>query len=50
MATCVVWLIVVNKRFLQLTGHPSADIDLVLSREVNRQGQRNLSIHYAVLS
>ena len=33
-----------EKRFLHLTGYPSADMDLSLSREINRQGQRNLSI------
>ena len=26
----------VNTMFLQLIGHPSADLDLTLSREVNR--------------
>ena len=31
-------------RFLQLTGYPSADMGIAHSREVNRQGQRNLSI------
>ena len=29
---------------LQLSGHASKDIDLSLSREVNRQGQRKLTI------
>ena len=46
---CVAWIIIMDKVdkpcLLQATGRPFKSRDLALSREVNRQGQRNRAIH-----
>ena len=45
---CVAWIIIIDKVdkpcLLQATGRPFKSRDLALSREVNRQGQRNRAI------
>ena len=45
---CVAWIIIMDKMdkpcLLQATGRPFKSRDLALSREVNRQGQRNRAV------